>query len=331
MLIKQLEKEQFEFDNVVIVKNEEDNKWEVKHNDKVICDIFKTKEEAELWAIKISKEVHFLQYSKIIWDDIKEEKLYEEIVRRSRELNLYLNDNSIVRSILFVVDLPLFTAPVHKSPFSVLLSDIYMLSKRQKGNKIAGPHELTALLDKNFVLNVLSDKDFVKPNGRYEKFEFWAEMFEISVINKIEKGCSDEIFEDIKKDLLKEEEDMFIFLVKEVAKKNNKYIICDSLSEAVEKISKIVYKEAWTPKKFSGNDIVKRISKQKELVSSNLQGFILSHNDNCLNNGILDINQPATILYSSEDSNLLTFEEIAMTIYGKSLTYVEIKNEDNQL
>lgn len=313
MLIKDLEKEQFEFDKAVIVKNEKDEKWGVRHKDKVICDVFNTEKEAELWAIKISKEVSFVQHSKTIWDNIKEEKFYAELIERGTELNLYLNSHSIVREILFAIDLPLFTAPVHKTYSSAILpSDIYMLSKRYKSNKI---------LD-GYKLNILSDKNFSCFNG---EFDFWAELFEISVINEIKKGCSDEIFEDIKKDLLKEEEEVFIFLIKEVAKKNNKYVICNSLSEVVEKISKIDYKEIWIPKKFSENVIVKGISKQKKLVSSNLQGFILSCYDNCVNNGILDIRQPATILYSSKDSDLVSFEEIAMTVYGKSLIYVGVK------
>ncbi len=316
MLVKQLEKEEFEFDTVVIEKNEEGNKWAVKHEDKVVCDIFNTEKEAELWATKISKEVGSIQHSKIIWEDIKEKELYTELSKRGRELNLYLNSYSIARSILFAIDLPLFTAPIHKTYSSdILLSDIYMLSKRYKSDKITDGYELS----------ILSDKDF---SSFSDEFGYRAELFEISIINKVEKGCSDKVFEDIKKDLLKEEEDTFIFFIKEVAKRNDRYIICNNLQEAAEKISKIDYKEAWVPEKFLKNNIVKGVSKQRELVSSNLQGFILSQHDVSVGNGILDIRQAPTILYSSKDSDLVSFEEIAMTVYGKSLIYVEI-NENS--
>ena len=128
---------------------------------------------------------------------IEKEQFYTELVNKAEELNLYLNNYSIARAILFTIDLPLFTAPVHKTCSSdILLSDVYMLSKKCKGNKITDGYELS----------ILSDKDFSYSS---DEFEFWAELFEISVINKTEKGCSDEVLENIKKDLLKEEEDMF--------------------------------------------------------------------------------------------------------------------------
>ena len=57
MLIKDLKNEKFEFDRVTITKNLITEKWEIKHEDKVVFNEFITKEEAMLWAVKISKEV----------------------------------------------------------------------------------------------------------------------------------------------------------------------------------------------------------------------------------------------------------------------------------
>ncbi len=57
MLIKDLSSEKFEFDKVVIVKNLTTKKWEIRHKDTIVFDKFITKEEARLWAIKISKKV----------------------------------------------------------------------------------------------------------------------------------------------------------------------------------------------------------------------------------------------------------------------------------
>jgi len=76
MLIKDLDNEQFEYDKVVVSEDNSTKKWMIENKDIKICVIFETKNEAELWARKISKEVIVItkesQSSKRIKEDIDE-------------------------------------------------------------------------------------------------------------------------------------------------------------------------------------------------------------------------------------------------------------------
>lgn len=59
MRIKDLLNEEYEFEEVTIRENSKSETWEMAHKGKIIYDNYKTKEEANLWGMKISKNVYY--------------------------------------------------------------------------------------------------------------------------------------------------------------------------------------------------------------------------------------------------------------------------------
>ena len=234
----------------------------------------------------------------------------KEVIGRGKELRRYLNLNSLARKILGIDDMPPGAIAHYTVEYSnFTLDECFVLSRKNR----------------KFYTETARDY-VVKP---YTGNEFYAPSFEFSVINKIKNRfgidySEEQILRNIKKDFLKKEETIFIDFVKEVAKKNNRYLVVNSLSEAVKEIEKINYKHLYSPKKYSENKLVKNLKNRNRVRSSNLQGFILNNSDSWEDTGVLTIRQEVCILKDYKDDQFVTFEDIAMSLFGKNLTYIEV-------
>ena len=219
-----------------------------------------------------------------------------EIVKR------YLNIHSLARNIL-EVDFLNGRIPNYGVSDDMTLDDISIVVRGANGMEVVSGSHLAAHGQGN---------------------DFWLPTWEFSVWNDNPTGEEDideKLLEKIKLEMLKEEESIFINFIKHVMKNNDRYIICDNNDDAIEKINKIEYKKMW-----AGEKIKISMPNLQKIRSSHLEGIILAHSNDSNSIGIFAIRQQPCMLHNRERNKIVSFEEQAMMVINKELTYIEVKN-----
>lgn len=227
------------------------------------------------------------------------------------QVRIYLNSNSIVRRIISID-----TLSVGDIAHYCLCDTDYDLD------------DVFILLRRNHSFEIMNGEDISVPD-RYNnghKKDFYGVTFNFHINNKCTEGLkeldiSEKLLTQVKKEFLAKEENIFIEFVEKVAKATGQYFYCETIGESLDTIDSIDYEDMWAFDGFKDVDIYGRCRQ----FSPNLSGFILTHEKEPKDIGIFTIRQEVTMLPNYQDGEIVTFEDIAMSLIGKNITYIEVK------
>lgn len=234
------------------------------------------------------------------------------IITAAEKIKQYLYDNSLARNIIKPENLN-GSIPNYGVDDDMTLDDISIMVSGYRGKEVVSGTHIAAHG---------SGRDFWLPTWEFEIRYKNSTLQKDIDHNMLEKIIDNNMLEKMKLDFLKKEEDIFIDFVKQVMSKNNRYIICTTIGEAIKKIKKIKYKKIW-----AGKEMKVDLLNIQDIRSPNLNGFILTHQDDSDEVGIFVIRQEPTIFPFDKCNEIVIFEEQAMMIINKELTYIEVKNE----
>ena len=231
----------------------------------------------------------------------------------------YLNFHSLARKILCVDPLPpgaIARYEVDLSDDENGLSDVSCLIKRGKYEILTG--EEAACTDP------LYENQFYAPTFEHH-IETDDEGYLTPESDPFSDDMTEEVFDKLKVQFLNKQEKLFLDLLKGATQRVDRYICCDTVEDAVEKIKKKDYKKLWIGKDFAGKDIVTELPNRQGKSYENLKGFILAHEDDPKALGYFTIRCDVCILPDIKNRQFVSFEDIAMFVVGKNLTYIEVK------
>lgn len=245
----------------------------------------------------------------------------------SEKLRRYLNSHSLARKVLYVDELPQGAVARYKvDGDDNELSDIFCFIKKVGHYTIITGEEAACTregLENQFYAPTFDHHIETKDGG------YLASNYDLE-----DSVCSDdmpqELFDKLKIQFLNRQENLFLDFIEEVTRKVDRYVCCETVEEAVDEIKKRDYKHLWIGKDFEGEDIPAELHNQESTNSSNLKGFILTHEDDLQAIGYFVIRCDACILPSRKTEEFVSYEDIAIFVVGKSLTYIEVKNNDSK-
>jgi len=256
-------------------------------------------------------------------------EIKEELVTNSERVRSFLNTYSLARTVLTVDELRMGAMARYEVEGDTRLSDIHCLKQNYNSNQenrtygVVSAEDMSCDKQKSgdrfypltFEHHInTNDEGYLIPNYNSED-------------NFLSDKMTDEIFDKIKIQFLNRQEKLFLNFLKEVEQKLDRYVYCETVDQAVEEIKKRDYKKLWVGKDFAEENIIKELPNQQSNNSSNLKGFILAHKDDPKDIGYFTIRCDICILPDIKGSQFVTFEDIAMSVVGQNLTYIEVKND----
>lgn len=253
----------------------------------------------------------------------------DKVKNTSIELMKYLEENSLTHQVLFADYLPCGGMSYYKAHTNFVEIDATALFKYDGDDG-----DNTFKTGKECVMKEYScEESFIAPTWFHSveqitPYKFITESLDNTGENKVYTDTMPKpVFGSLKKKFLNQQEQLFMKLVKHATKKAGTYLKIPAKEEdhAFWLAIKQKYTTAWVGSKFKDNFLIKQMWNKSTVYSDNLNGILLTNEEDPIDNGAILLRQAPCILPSIKTGQYVAYEDISMFVIGKHLTYIEIE------